>query len=242
MSFQNVGQHISHQFDEDLESTRNKVLNMGGLVEKQVENSLLALVNSDSSLAEQVAMSDYQINSMEVAIDEECNHIIALRQPAASDLRLVMAIIKTITDLERVGDEAEKIGRYAIDLATVERNEHYFAELKHLGDQVKIMLRDTLDAFARMDVASSYKTAASDKKVNQEYDAITHKLIGERTGQEFQLGDRLSVTVSAVNIAERKKLQKFWTKKYKKFGFECNKINNKIINVSVMSSALSSRF
>lgn len=177
MTFQNVGQHISHQFDEDLETTRNKVLNMGGLVEKQVENSLLALVNSDSNLAEQVAMSDYQINAMEVAIDEECNNIIALRQPAASDLRLVMAIIKTITDLERVGDEAEKIGKYAIDLATEERSETYFAELKRLGDQVKIMLRNTLDAFARMDVASSYKIAASDKDINREYDAITHELI-----------------------------------------------------------------
>ena len=177
MSFQNVGHHISHQFDESLESTRNKVLNMGGLVEKQVENSLLALVNSDSNLAEQVAMSDYQINSMEVAIDEECNHIIALRQPAASDLRLVMAIIKTITDLERVGDEAEKIGKYAIDLATEERTENYFSELWHLGEKVKDMLLDTLNAFARMDVAAAYETAASDKEINREYDAITHKLI-----------------------------------------------------------------
>ncbi len=154
---------------------------MGGLVEKQVENSLLALVNSDSSLAEQVAMNDYQVNAMEVAIDEECNHIIALRQPAASDLRLVMAIIKTITDLERIGDEAEKIGKLAIDLATEERNERYFAELRHLGEQVKIMVRDALNAFARMDVASSYKTAAGDKKINEEYDAITRKLIKSMT-------------------------------------------------------------
>ena len=177
MSIQNVGQHILHQFDDDLESTRSKVLNMGGLVEKQVENSLIALVNSDSSLAEQVAMNDYQVNAMEVTIDEECNHIIALRQPAAGDLRLVVAIIKTITDLERIGDEAEKIGRYAIDLATEERNEMYFAELKILGDQVKKILRDSLDAFARMDVASAFQTAATDKAINEEYDMITRKLI-----------------------------------------------------------------
>ncbi len=177
MSIQNVGQHILHQFDEDLESTRNKVLTMGGLVEKQVENSLLALVNSDSSLAEQVATNDYQVNSMEVAIDEECNHIIALRQPAAGDLRLVVAIIKTITDLERIGDEAEKIGRYAVDLATEERNEMYFSELKLLGDQVKTILRESLDAFARMDVASAFETAATDKAINQEYDVIMRKLV-----------------------------------------------------------------
>ena len=140
MSIQNAGQHILHQFDEDLESTRSKVLNMGGLVEKQVENSLSALINSDSHLAEQVAMNDYQVNAMEVAIDEECNHIIALRQPTASDLRLVVAIIKTITDLERIGDEAEKIGRYAIDLASEHRNEMYFSELTSLGNQVKNIL------------------------------------------------------------------------------------------------------
>ena len=178
---QNPGQHILHQFDADLESTRNKVLNMGGLVEKQVEDSLLALVKSDSNLAEQVATNDYQVNAMEVAIDEECNHIIALRQPAAGDLRLVVAIIKTITDLERIGDEAEKIGRYAVDLASEERNEMYFVELKSLGDQVKKILRDALNAFARMDVASAFETAARDKQINKEYDTITRNLIKSMT-------------------------------------------------------------
>ena len=98
MVYHEIGQHISHQFDEDLESLRSKVLSMGGLVEKQVENALLALTRSDSSLAEDVATSDYKINTMEVAIDEECTQIIAKRQPAASDLRLVVTIIKTITD------------------------------------------------------------------------------------------------------------------------------------------------
>lgn len=172
-----VGRHILHQFDDDLESIRNKVLHMGGLVEKQVENSLLALVNSDSNLAQKVAMSDDQVNAMEIAIDEECNHIIALRQPAASDLRLVMAIIKTITDLERIGDEAEKIGKFSIYLATEQRGENYFLELKQLGDKVRKMLRGSLDAFARMDVSNSYRIAAEDKFVNQQYDVITDQLI-----------------------------------------------------------------
>ena len=108
MVYQDIGQHISHQYDEDLESLRSKVLNMGGLVEKQVQNALLALTRADSSLAEDVATSDYRINSMEIAIDEECTQVIARRQPAASDLRLLVTIYKTITDLERIGDEAEK--------------------------------------------------------------------------------------------------------------------------------------
>mgnify|MGYP001823227833 FL=1 len=121
MAVQNTGQHILHQFDQDLDSIRANVLSMGGLVEKQVINCIDALVQGDSKLAEQVAMSDYQINSMQVSIDEECNQIIALRQPAASDLRMVMSIVKTTCDLERVGDEAEKIGRYAVELATESR-------------------------------------------------------------------------------------------------------------------------
>ncbi|RCL47145.1 MAG: phosphate transport system regulatory protein PhoU [Candidatus Thioglobus sp.] len=194
------GQHILHQFDNDLESIRTKVLSMGGLVEKQVENSLVALINSDSSLAEQVAMNDYQINAMEVAIDEECNQIIALRQPTANDLRLVMSIIKTISDLERIGDEAEKIGKYAIDLATEDRNQTYFSELKNLGNKVKVILREALDAFARMEVASAYQTAASDKQINQEYEQITVKLIKAMTEDRasVELGLRVMWTARAL--------------------------------------------
>ncbi len=177
MVFQDIGQHISHQYDEELESLRSKVLSMGGMVEKQVDNALLALTRSDSSLAEDVATSDYRINSMEVAIDEECTHVIARRQPAASDLRLVFAILKTITDLERVGDEAEKIGRHAVKLAADERTPTYFSELKHLGEQVRKMLHDCLDAFARMDHVSALAIAEGDRDINEEYDALSRQLI-----------------------------------------------------------------
>lgn len=177
MVYQDIGQHISHQFDEDLESLRSKVLNMGGMVEKQVENALIALTHSDSSLAEEVADNDYKVNSMEVAIDEECTQIIARRQPTASDLRLVVTILKTITDLERIGDEAEKIGRHAVKLATVERTPTYFSEIRHLGDQVREMLHECLDAFARMDVDSAIQIAQGDRKINEEYDSLVRQLI-----------------------------------------------------------------
>ena len=177
MVYQDIGQHISHQFDEDLESLRSKVLNMGGMVEKQVQNALLALTRADSSLAEDVATSDYRINSMEVAIDEECTQVIARRQPAASDLRLVVTIYKTITDLERIGDEAEKIGRHAIKLAAIERTPAYFSEIKHLGDQVCKMLHESLDALARMDIDNAYVIAQGDRAINDEYDALTRQLI-----------------------------------------------------------------
>lgn len=177
MVYQDIGQHISHQFDEDLESLRSKVLNMGGLVEKQVENALMALTRSDSSLAEEVATSDYKINAMEVAIDEECTQVIAKRQPAASDLRLVVTVIKTITDLERIGDEAEKIGAHAVKLATVERTPTYFLELKHMGERVRRMLHDSLDAFARMDTGNAIAIAQGDREINDEYDALVRQLI-----------------------------------------------------------------
>ncbi len=177
MVFQDLGQHISHQYDDDLESLRSRVLNMGGLVEKQVENALLALTKSDSSLADEVATSDYKINAMEVTIDVECTQLIALRQPAASDLRLVMAIIKTITDLERIGDEAEKIGRHAVKLATVERTPTYFLEVKHMGERVRGMLHDSLDTFARMDTNKAIMIARSDREINDEYDALVRQLI-----------------------------------------------------------------
>ncbi|MCY4421311.1 MAG: phosphate signaling complex protein PhoU [Gammaproteobacteria bacterium] len=177
MVYQDIGQHISHQYDEDLESLRSKVLNMGGMVEKQVQNALLALTRADSSLAEDVATSDYRINAMEVAIDEECTQVIARRQPAASDLRLVVTVIKCITDLERIGDEAEKIGRHAVELAAIERTPTYFLEIKHLGDQVCKMLHDSLDALARMDVDNAFVIAQGDRAINDEYDALTRQLI-----------------------------------------------------------------
>lgn len=177
MVYQDIGQHISRQYDEDLESLRSKVLNMGGLVEKQVQNALLALTRADSSLAEDVATSDYRINSMEVAIDEECTQVIARRQPAASDLRLVVTIYKTITDLERIGDEAEKIGRHAVKLAAIERTPTYFSEIKHLGEQVCKMLHDCLDALARMDIDNAFVIAKGDRAINDEYDALTRQLI-----------------------------------------------------------------
>ncbi|EDY86104.1 phosphate transport system regulatory protein PhoU [gamma proteobacterium HTCC5015] len=173
----NLGEHTSAQYEHDLDAIQNRVLNMGGLVEGQVKDAIDALINCDGALGEKVATSDYKVNALEVEIDEECNRIIALRQPAASDLRFVVTMIKTSTDLERVGDEAEKIGRFAVDLVTFARSADFFSELRHLGEHVCKMLHAALDAFARMDVEAAIKVAEDDKNINKEFESVMRQLI-----------------------------------------------------------------
>ena len=172
-----LGHHYSRQFNEELEAIRGRALEMGGLVEEQLKRALKALANGDSELGEQVAHDDYQVNHLEVSIDEECSRIIALRQPTASDQRLVMAIVKTITDLERVGDEAEKIGFQSSRLAVQERPENRYKEIKHLGRQVREMLHNALDCLARLDAEAALSIAQEDSNVDDEYEAIMRQSI-----------------------------------------------------------------
>lgn len=169
--------HISQQYNAELEDIRSKVLQMGGLVEQQIEQALTALTTADTALGEAVVMNDVKVNQLDVEIDEECNQIIARRQPAASDLRLVMAVIKTITDLERIGDEAEKIARMAVKLADGERPKNNYAEVLALGNHVREMVHDALDAFARMDIEAAVNTAHEDRKIDQKYDGIMRQMI-----------------------------------------------------------------
>ncbi len=172
-----MGEHISRQYNAELEDVRSRVLAMGGMVEQQLEHAVKALVNGDSQLGELVLSSDYRINAMEVAIDEECVQILARRQPAASDLRLIMAVIKTITDLERIGDEAERIGRMAVHLAGEDGMKKLSTAIGHLGQHVQHLLHDALDAFARTDPESAVRVWREDLKVDEEYDAIMRQLI-----------------------------------------------------------------
>src|SRR6201984_2625898 len=177
METADLSHHISRRFNEDLERVRSKVLGMGGFVEQQLQKEITALVEGDSSLGEAVAMDDYQVNNMEVTIDDECSRILATRAPAAGDLRVIVAIIKTITDLERIGDEAEKIGYIASRLPTMERPADKYREIKHLGRVVSEMVHDALDAFARMDVESALRVARQDRLVDEEYEAIQRQSI-----------------------------------------------------------------
>ncbi len=169
--------HISRRFNKDIEDLRNTVLGMGGLVETQLSRAIAAIVSGDSDLGLQVARDDYQVNNLEVDIDEECSRILATRAPAAGDLRLIVAIIKTITDLERIGDEAEKIGFLASKLAGMDRPPDSYRELKNLGNHVSHMLRDAMNAFARLDVTEALEVVREDELVDDEYDAITRQCI-----------------------------------------------------------------
>ncbi|HEY8521798.1 MAG TPA: phosphate signaling complex protein PhoU [Gammaproteobacteria bacterium] len=172
MEVEEFGHHISRRFNEDLERVRNSVLAMGGLVEEQLDRAMRALVEGDSKLGLEVAENDAKVNRMEVAIDEECSRILATRAPTASDLRLIIAIIKTITDLERIGDEAEKIGVLAARLATVERPATNYRELRNLARHVKSMVRGALDAFARLDAKGALAVVKADDVVDEEYELI----------------------------------------------------------------------
>ena len=169
--------HISRQYNAELEDIRSRVLQMGGLVEQQISQAIGALVDGNIAVAEAVATDDYKVNQMEVEIDEECSQIIARRQPAAGDLRLVVAVIKTITDLERIGDEAEKIARMAVRLATEDRPKNNYLEIQALGSHVLQMVHDALDAFARLDVEAALSVAREDEQVDKEYEGVMRQMI-----------------------------------------------------------------
>jgi phosphate transport system protein len=170
--------HLSSQFDADLNLVCSKVLEMGGLVESQIINAMYALNNFDIEVAERVITEENRLNAMEVSIDEECSNIIARRQPAARDLRLLMAISKTITNLERAGDEAEKIAK-----RTKRINEDgssrtvNIAEIKQSGEMAVSILRRALDAFARLDTVAAAQIVRDDKAIDEEFRAFVRKLV-----------------------------------------------------------------
>ncbi len=171
-------EHTYKQFDAELEAVRARVLEMGGLVEEQINRAVDALVTGDMELADQVMAMDHKVNALEVATDEDCTHIIALRQPAASDLRLILTIIKTVTDLERIGDEASKVARmtkqiYQGDRLTGPR----YSEIKYMAGLVIKMLHNALDAFARLDTSVAAQLARADIEVDEEFHLITRHLI-----------------------------------------------------------------
>ena len=196
MDSQNFSRHISGQFNAELESIRTQVLAMGGVVERQLTDALQAMHDQDIDLAKRVMREDHKVNSMEIALDEACTRIIAKRQPTAGDLRLVIAIIKTITDLERIGDVAESIARMALDNFS-NHQQPFLVSLEILGQKAARMLHDVLDAFARMDVESAMRVYHSDDLLDEEYEKILRQLMAYMMQDPDSIPNVLKVMWSA---------------------------------------------
>ncbi|HSY29975.1 MAG TPA: phosphate signaling complex protein PhoU, partial [Burkholderiaceae bacterium] len=170
--------HSSKQYDQDLEAIRSKVLQMGGLVETHYIDAIACFRDGNVERAEQIIKADQEVNRLEVSLDDACSHLIVRRQPAANDLRIVMASIKVITDLERIGDEATKIARTAIKIQERPATmfDHYDA-IRVIANRATYMLRDALDAFARLDEAQAIDLISQDEILNQEFRSIIRTLI-----------------------------------------------------------------
>jgi phosphate transport system protein len=164
--------HTSRSYNQDLERVRGKLLEMGDYVAKQLGNAVFSLVEADIAVGRAVASGDREVNRMELSIDEECSRILATRAPTASDLRVVIATIKAGSDLERIGDECQKLGYIAAKLATLERDPARYCEVDQLGQAVKAMLHDTLAAFAHLDATGALKACRMDRAIDEQYKSI----------------------------------------------------------------------
>jgi len=193
-----LDKHISRRFNEELEQVRTLVMNMGALVEQQVNDGLSAVLNADAKLAVKVIERDNEVNNMELNIDEYCTQILARRQPAASDLRLIVSVIKSITDLERMGDESVKLGKNAIKLAkgnfAEEEGSRPLVELRHLGKHVCETLNKALTAYAQMDVETALDIIKNDSIVDEEFDNISRLLVTKMMENPREIKNALRVT------------------------------------------------
>ncbi len=194
--------HISRQFSTELDALRNGLLAMGGQVERQVSDAVDALVQADSRLAYAVSEKDTRINFMELSIDDECTRILARRHPAASDLRLVIACTKAATDLERIGDEASKIARFAIELSQEGETARGYSEISLLSNYVCQMVRDSLNAFARFDANMALDVAKENQPVDKEYKKTNKALLDYMKENPQYLGQLLNI-VWALHSLER---------------------------------------
>ena len=198
-----ASEHIYKQYDSDLEAIRAKVLEMGTLVEEQTSNAIQSLLNTDVKLAEQVMKRDDQINDLEVLIDEEASLLIAKRSPAAGDLRNIMMMLKIITDLERMGDEAAKIARSTTRIFEDNRmNKPKFNEIEGMAKAVQEMIKTALNSFARLDLTDTIDILEKDKQVDDDYRSTMRQLL------TFMLEDPRTISMSLESMFIAKSLER----------------------------------
>ena len=198
-----ASEHIYKQFDSDLEAIRAKVLEMGTLVEEQTANAVKSLLNIDIKLAEKVMKRDNQINDLEMSIDEEASLLIAKRSPAAGDLRNIMMMLKIITDLERMGDEASKIARSTTRIFEDNRmSKPRFTEIKGIAKAVQGMIKTALNSFARLDLSDTIDILEKDKQVDDDYRSCMRQLL------TFMLEDPRTISMSLESMFIAKSLER----------------------------------
>ena len=196
-------EHINKQFDQDLEAIRSRILQMGGLVESQIRNAIGAFLDASPERAGKVITVDAKVNELELLIDNELGQIIVRRQPAASDLRLILAASKIVTDLERIGDEATKIARMATDqVPSAIANNHRIVPLRHISEIAVGMLRRSLDAFARLDAAAAARVCGEDASIDEEFHSIIRQLI------TFMMEDPRTITTSLQHVWAAKAIER----------------------------------
>ncbi|MGB1091650.1 MAG: phosphate signaling complex protein PhoU [Oceanobacter sp.] len=189
----NFDQHISGQFNSDLEAIRSHMMAMGGLVERQVVEAIEAIISGDTSSADDIVRREDDVDNFEVNIDRECTQILVRRQPAASDLRMVLAVSRVVRDLERIGDEATKIAVHALEVAGNGNSGFCSQAIRYMGQEVVKMISGALNAFARSDVDGALDVVRNDKLVDKQYSAATRELI------TYMMEDPRSIT-QAINI------------------------------------------
>jgi phosphate transport system protein len=187
MSTEGLSHHISSRYNEELERLRSSVLEMGGLVERQLTQAIGGITEPDARVMVRVAQEELRVNQLERSLDEDCSRILATRGPTASDLRLIITILKTITDLERIGDEGEKVAGIAARLAVRERPDNRYREVRNLGELVIDMVHDALDAFARYDTHLALAVLRRDRTADGEYESI------HRQNMTFMMEDPHSI-------------------------------------------------
>ena len=194
-------QHYSQQFNADLDKIRNQVFQMGELVEQQLQHALVALQSGTASQAKEVIANDYKVNAYDVDIDEQCTRILALRHPTASDLRLVLAAIKTTADLERIGDEAKRIARMAARTTAGRSGPDLNNRIEHLGRQVATMLHRALQAFMQLDVAEAIAVAREDDRIDREYEGLMRESMTYMMEDPRNISHCTHLLFAAKNIA-----------------------------------------
>lgn len=195
-----VGGHISRQFDQELDEIRSRVLKMGGLVEAQLDKTIEALQEGDAEAIVDVEKLDYKVNQLEMQIDDECTQILAKRQPAAGDLRLIIATTKSVRDLERIGDEAERVANMVRHALDNDASMKAFKGLLSLGEHVKELLHATLNTYARMETRSAVKNMRLDATIDEEYARVVVRLVNYMKKDPDRISDGLDVMWAARSL------------------------------------------